>query len=77
MTNSMDLFEQTARKLLEMPERLLALCMEQYRAREREREGRIKAENIAEERKRANEAMSRGIREEREQYCWRCMSSVL
>ena len=68
MTNSMDLFEQAAKKLLKMPEKLLALCMEQYRAREREKEARIKAENIAEERKRANEAMARGIREEREHY---------
>lgn len=68
MTDSMDLFERTIRKLMGMPEKLLSVCMEQYQARMREKEARIKAENIAEERRRANEAMASGLRKEREGY---------
>ena len=44
-----------------MPERLLALCMARYRARERRKQARIKAENIAEEPRWVNEAMARGM----------------
>ena len=64
MSRTQEAFEQAARKLISAPERLLNLCMEQYKARERERDRRIKAEDLAEERKRANTAMSLKMREE-------------
>ena len=68
MSRAQEAFEQAARKLILAPERLLKLCMEQYRARERERDGRIKAEDLAEERKRVNDAMVLRIQEERRKY---------
>ena len=68
MSKAHDVFEKAARKFLSAPERLLGLCMEQYRAREREREGRIRAEGLARERERINAAMSQQVREEREKH---------
>lgn len=68
MSKAQEIFEQAARKLIAAPECLVKLCMEQYRAREREQERRIKAENLAEERKRTNAAMASKMHEEGEKY---------